>query len=81
MFSRQQYGDAIDVYQKAIDRAPDNFEPYFGQCGAYLFAGRYPDAVKSCNRSIELEPTAYSYIEPRRGVLGSPAVSTGSPVV
>jgi len=62
MFSRQQYGDAIDVYQKAIDRAPDNFAPYFGLCGAYLFAGRYPDAIKSCNRSIELEPTAYSYM-------------------
>ncbi|HYR82457.1 MAG TPA: protein kinase [Terriglobia bacterium] len=62
MFSRQQYGDAIETYQKAIDRAPDNAGPYFGQCGAYLFAGRYPDAIKSCNRSIELGPTAYSYM-------------------
>jgi serine/threonine protein kinase/Flp pilus assembly protein TadD/TolB-like protein len=62
LFSRQQYAEAIAVYQKAVDRAPENPEPYAGLCGAYILSARRDEAVQACNKSIQLKPTPFSYI-------------------
>jgi tetratricopeptide (TPR) repeat protein len=61
-FSRQQYAEAISTYKKAIDRAPENPEPYMGLCGAQIFAELYAEAIQACSTSIGLHEAAASYI-------------------
>ncbi len=62
MFSRQQYGDAIELFRKAIDRAPENPEPYAGLCVAYIYSSQYDDAINTCKKSIDLKPSTQAYI-------------------
>ena len=62
MFSRHEYQDAVKLYQKAVDLVPDNPLPRAYLCGAYIFMGRYSDAVESCTRSIALKPEKAAYI-------------------
>jgi serine/threonine protein kinase/tetratricopeptide (TPR) repeat protein/TolB-like protein len=61
LFSRPQYGEAVKWYNEAIVRAPDNFVPYLGLCGAYILLGNYEDAVKACKRSISLGASDRAY--------------------
>jgi len=62
LFSRLQHNDAIKEYRAAIDRAPENVEPYMGLCAAYILSGQYAEAVQTCNRAIGIEDDASSYI-------------------
>src|SRR5262249_21203976 len=62
LFSRQQRPEAIDAYRKAIERAPENFEPYLGLCAAFILSVRYTEALDACNNSIKLKHTASGYI-------------------
>ncbi len=50
---------AINLYQKAIDKKPDYTDAYLGLGIAYKEIGDYPSALDSTNKVLELNPKYY----------------------
>lgn len=61
-FKEGEYGEAINVYEKAIEIEPDNPKLFFDISGCYFNLDNLPEALVNINRSIALDSlNPYSY--------------------
>ncbi len=51
-----KHDEAIPLYTKAVEFAPDKATPHFSLGKCFFVAGDYPNAVRSLTRAIELDP-------------------------
>jgi tetratricopeptide (TPR) repeat protein len=70
--ARHQFSAALDWGQKAVALQPDAAEPYGVVEDAQVQLGRYPEAVATAQRMIDLNPdlTAYSRVSYLRELYG-----------
>ena len=47
---------ALKLYTKAIDNAPDKAKPYVDRANAYIANRQLPEALTDLNKALELEP-------------------------
>ena len=60
LFNREQYGEAIKAFDKAIEIAPKG--SFYGWRGSsYMELGQYENAIQDITSAIQLEPTAIRY--------------------
>ena len=49
--------DAIALYTKAIDQAPDVATYYLNRAAAYISCGQFSECVADCGHALALEPS------------------------
>ena len=49
------------MFRKAAEVAPENYHNYFNLGAMYTAEGRYADAVKALQRSLDLRPNLNAY--------------------
>jgi tetratricopeptide (TPR) repeat protein len=54
--SAKRYPEAIELFQKARDYAPNNGFTYYNMAEAYLFQEKYGDAEKALTQALDLMP-------------------------
>jgi len=55
-FEQRIYPDAIALYTKAIDLAPDVPTFLLNRAAAYISAGRYAECIQDCSAALSLDP-------------------------
>lgn len=56
-FEQRIYPDAIALYTKAIDQAPDVATYYLNRAAAYISCGQFSECVADCGHALALEPS------------------------
>ena len=51
---RNQYSDALQVYDQLLEQSPDNPEAHWGQCYSFNQLQNYGQAIEACDRSLAL---------------------------
>lgn len=54
--------ESLEILQIALQKSPDVADVYLGLAKALRGLGRYEEAVRSCEKALELDPT-YSYVQ------------------
>jgi len=55
-FEQRIYDDALKLYTKAIQQAPEVPKYLSNRAAVYLTLGRYEDCVKDCTKALQLDP-------------------------
>jgi len=53
----EEYSDALNFYQQAVQAMPTDSRGWQGQCRTLGMLKRYPEALKACDRTLKLAPT------------------------
>lgn len=53
----EQYPEALNFYQQAVQAMPTDPRGWQGQCKALGVLKRYPEALKACDRTLKVSPT------------------------
>lgn len=53
---------ALKLYTKAIENAPDQAKPYVDRANAYIATRQLPEALADLNKALELEPKNTSFL-------------------
>jgi len=56
LFDKENYKEAVNYYNKAIQLDPNYSDIYFQRSRAYLYDMNFVEALTDCNKAIELEP-------------------------
>ena len=61
LLSQHHFSDGLVIAQQALPLNPNNAFIYGLMCDAYVELGRYPEAVKVCDKMISIRPDIRSY--------------------
>ncbi len=61
LLSQHHFSDGLLIAQQALPLNPNNAFIYGLMCDAYVELGRYPEAVKVCDKMISIRPDIRSY--------------------
>lgn len=53
---RNQYSDALQVYDQLLEHHPDQAEAHWGQCYSWNHLQNYGEAVAACDRALAITP-------------------------
>jgi tetratricopeptide (TPR) repeat protein len=57
-YTRHNFTEALNLYQKAMDAAPRDDRPYVSRSYYYFQNGRYPEAVCDLQQAVRLDPNS-----------------------
>lgn len=55
-FEQRVYEDALKLYSKAIQQAPQTPKFYTNRAAVHVTVGRYEEAISDCVRALALDP-------------------------
>jgi Flp pilus assembly protein TadD len=61
LFNQGRYDEAAGEWLRVTELSPDNARGFYNLGGAYYHLGRYEDAIRAYERSLEIRPDATAY--------------------
>ena len=62
LFHQARYEEAAGEWRRVIELSPDNARGYYNLGGAYFHLGRFQDAIRAYERSLDIGPDATAYL-------------------